>query len=554
MACTHRARIGLAVSLALAALVTGRAADAAAAAVVSPQPAQPATGAPVDPTAFADFVDHVRTTFDVPGIAVGIVKDGKVVMAQGFGLREMNKRAKVDGHTLFAIASNTKAFTAAALNMLADEGKLDMNARVIDVLPWFRMSDPNVTYEMRIRDLLAHHSGLSLGAGDLLYWPTTDYTMKQVVQHLARVPLKHGFRSHYAYDNILFGVAAEVIEKVSGESYGQFLREHIFKPVGMTGTRVNYLHFRPGDTDIATGQAKYNYTTLKPVAPLSWSNNMGAGGLYSSAADLDKWMITQLDGGKLTPAVNGRGGRLFSAKAHRQMWSMITPIPVHAPSVPALKAAEPQFYGYGEGWFLSDYRGHKMVWHTGGWPGFVSRVTMVPGLNLGVVVLTNQQSGAAFQAITMHVLDAYLHAPVTDWIAAYKAQVAARGQKADAAWDKHKAARDKNAAPSLPLIGYAGTYQDPWYGKVNIEDRHGELIMRFAHTRQLVGAMQPWQHDTFIVHWNDRSLNADAFVNFALDPDGKVREVRMRPISSRTDFSFDFQDLRLKPVAAPGPG
>ncbi|NII09284.1 serine hydrolase [Oleiagrimonas sp. C23AA] len=547
MASTSRpGRLLLATALALA--TSGAGATALAAPTAQTGNVTPPAAAPVNAQDFSAFVNRVRKTFDVPGIAVGIVKDGKVVMAQGFGLREMNKSARVDGHTLFAIASNTKAFTAAALNMLADEGKLDMNERVIDVLPWFRMSDPNVTYEMRIRDLLAHHSGLSLGAGDLLYWPTTDYTMKQVVQHLARVPLKHGFRSHYAYDNILFGVAAEVIEKVSGQSYGDFLRQHIFKPVGMTGTRVNYLNFKPGDTNIATGQAKYNYTTLKPVAPLSWSNNMGAGGLYSSAADLDKWMITQLNGGKLTPAINGQGGRLFSKKAHQQMWSMITPIPVHAPSVPALKAAEPQFYGYGEGWFLSDYRGHKMVWHTGGWPGFVSRVTMVPGMNLGVVVLTNQQSGAAFQAITMHVLDAYMHAPRTDWIAGYKAAVDKSHQKADAQWDKHKAERDKSAGPSLPLKGYAGTYEDPWYGKVYIKDEGGKLMMRFAHTKQLVGILQPWQHDTFIVHWNDRSLNADAFVNFALDPDGHVRQVRMQAVSSRTDFSFDFQDLRLKPV------
>ncbi len=497
---------------------------------------------------FTAYVNHVRKTFDVPGIAVGIVKNGHVVLSRGYGVRKLGDSTPVDAHTLFAIASNTKAFTAAALNMLADQDKLEMNERVIDVLPWFRMSDPNVTHEMRIRDLLAHHSGLSLGAGDLLYWPATSYTTRQVVQHLAKVPLKNGFRSHYAYDNILFAVAEMVIEKVSGQSYADFLRDHIFKPVGMRETRVNFHHFKPGDHDIATGFAKYNYTTLKPMKPLAWSNNSGAGGIYSSVHDMAKWMIVQMRGGTLTKALNGDTGRLFSAKAHRHMWSMITPIPIHTPQVPALKATQPDFFGYGEGWFLSDYRGHKMVWHTGGWPGFVSRVTMIPDLHLGVVVLTNQQSGAAFDAVTMRALDAYMGARRTDWIAAYKASVATSDQKADASWKKHQKARNRKSRPSLPLSGYAGTYKDPWYGKVFITRKNGHLVMRFSKTKQLVGDMKPWQNDTFIVRWRDRSLNADAFVTFALTPDGTVRNVRMKPISPRTDFSFDFQDLRLTPV------
>jgi CubicO group peptidase (beta-lactamase class C family) len=176
---------------------------------------------------FGAYVDSARKTFDVPGIAVAIVKDGKVVMEQGFGLRNINKPAKVDAHTLFAIASNTKAFTAASLQQLAEAGKLKMDDRVIDHLPWFRMSDPYVTHEMRIRDLLAHRSGLSLGAGDLLYWPPTSYTTKEVVERLRHVPIKNGFRSGYAYDNILFAVATLVIEQASGESYADYVRDHI---------------------------------------------------------------------------------------------------------------------------------------------------------------------------------------------------------------------------------------------------------------------------------------------------------------------------------------
>jgi hypothetical protein len=169
-------------------------------------------------------------------------------------------------------------------------------------------------------------------------------------------------------------------------------------------------------------------------------------------------------------------------------------------------------------------------------------------------VLTNQQSGAAFNAITYRVLDAYLNPQKkTDWVAAYEKATKLSETKADTSWTKHEAARDKNGKPSLPLAQYAGTYRDPWYGDVVISNEDGKLRLRFSKTAQLVGTMTPWQHDTFIVRWDDRSLNADAFVDFALDVDGHIRAMRMQPISPLTDFSFDFQDLRLTPVAAGEP-
>lgn len=499
---------------------------------------------------FAAYVDSARKIFDVPGIAVAIVKDGQVVMEQGFGLREIGKPDKVDAHTLFAIASNTKAFTAASLQQLTEQGKLKMDDRVIDYLPWFRMSDPYVTHEMRIRDLLAHRSGLSLGAGDLLYWPPTSYTTRDVVEHLREVPLKNGFRSHYAYDNILFAVATLVIEKVSGQSYADYVRDHIFQPVGMDESLIDKTYLKPG-MDVATGYAPYNFGPIKSVSPMAWLNDPGAGGIYASVHDLAKWMNVQLAGGALPPGADGKPRRLFSESSHRQMWSMLTPITIHQAPIPELQSLEPDFYGYGEGWFLSDYRGQKLVWHTGGWPGFVSRVTMVPGLHLGVVVLTNQQSGAAFNSITWRVLDAYLNpARKTDWVAVYAKAVKKSEAGADQSLAKHEAARDKHSKPSLPLAKYAGTYRDPWYGDVVISDEHGKLRLRFSKTVQLIGTMLPWQHDSFIVHWDDRTLNADAFVTFALDQDGVIREMRMKPVSPLTDFSFDFQDLRLRPVAA----
>ncbi|KAG0750615.1 hypothetical protein G6F24_015095 [Rhizopus arrhizus] len=254
-------------------------------------------------------------------------------------------------------------------------------------------------------------------------------------------------------------------------------------------------------------------------------------------------MQVQLAEGKLAD-----GTPLFTEKSQQQMWRMITPQSIPAPSVPELAPARANFAGYGEGWSLSDYRGQKLVWHTGGWPGMGSRLTLVPGEKLGVVVLTNQEVGAAFNAITLSVLDAYLGGEKHDWVDAYAKAVAKGQDKADEAWAKHQAARDKRSTPSLALAGYTGTFRDRWYGDMQISAEGKGLRLRFMKTAQLSGRLEHWQHDTFIVRWEDRSLNADAFVNFTLDPDGKVRDVRMQPISDLTDFSFDFQDLLFTPV------
>ncbi|QWF15025.1 serine hydrolase [Lysobacter capsici] len=535
-------------------LICMSAAGAAAQAPATTQAsAAPEQALPEQLQDFDAYVDAVRKQFEVPGIAVAIVKDGRIVLERGYGLRELGKPEAVDAHTLFAIASNTKAFTSASLSMLADEGKLSLDDRVIDQLPWFRMSDPYVTREMRVRDLLAHRSGLGLGAGDLLYWPGTDYSNEEVARRLAEVPLSGGFRGQYAYDNILYGVAQLVIEKASGQSYREFLTQRIFKPLGMDETRYNSDALRAGD-NVASGHAKADFKDLQAAPRMTWSNVAGAGGLYSSVHDMSKWMRVQLDGG-----VYAREGdkeqRLFSAKRQKEMWSVVTPMPIAEPSVPELAPVKPNFSGYGEGWQLTDYRGRKLVWHTGGWPGMVSRVTLVPEHKLGVVVLTNAELGGAFQAVTMRALDAYLGAPKTDWNAAYGAALAKSRGKADEDWNQHLKARDATSKPSLPSSGYAGTYRDPWYGEVYIEAAAGgKLRLRFGRTKDLVGELTPWQHDTFVVRWDQRWLNADAFVNFSLTPDGKVREVRMEAISPLTDFSFDFQDLRLTPVVASDAG
>ena len=501
------------------------------------------TGPASPPPDFDAYVASVLEVFRVPGASVAIVKDGRVVLARGYGLRRLGEPARVDARTLFGIASNTKAFTATALGILVEEGKLAWDAPVIDYLPWFRLSDPYVTTQLTIRDLLVHRSGLGLGAGDLMWWPPSTYDRREIARRLRNLPLVTSFRSAYAYDNVLYLIAGEVIETVSGRSWEEFVTERILRPVGMTGSNV--LHSAAGvEGNVAATHAEVD-GTVRPIAPFLSDNTNPAGGINSNAEDMARWMIVQLDSGRLEG-----GQRLFAPRTTRELWSLVTPMPIGR--VPqSLAPLQADFLGYALGFQVNDYRGRKLVSHTGGLPGYVSKVAMIPDLRLGVAVLTNQESGAAFSTISYHVLDHYLGAEPHDWLGAYR-EVTERNATAIVRTEQGSAAaRDSTAQPSLPLERYTGTYQDVWYGDVTVALEEGKLVLRFGHTPSLVGDLVHWQYDTFVARWHDRELRADAFVTFALDPDGAIDRVTMRAVSPATDFSFDFQDLDLRPVRAP---
>ncbi len=490
------------------------------------------------------YVTRVMHDFEVPGLALAIVQDGRVLLAKGYGIRKLGEPTPVDERTVFGIASNTKAFTASALGILVEEGKLRWDAPVIDYLPGFAMYDPFVTRELTIRDLLVHRSGLGLGAGDLLWWPTSTYDRKEIARRLRYIKLATSFRSAYAYDNVLYLVAGQVIETVSGQSWEDFVQSRILARVGMTGSTVRHSSAAGGGGgNVAAPHAPID-GKVRPIAPFTSDNTNPAGGINSSATDIAKWMIVQLDSGRLA------GSRLFSQNTARELWSVVTPI---RPGIPPaeLTALKASFAGYGLGFFLRDYRGYKLVTHTGGLPGYVSRISLIPDRKLGIAVFTNQESGEAFEAISWRLLDHFLGAPATDWDAAYRV-VRARGDSATAAEERRAVAkRDTASRPSLPLEKYAGTYRDAWYGDVTIALETGKLVLRFSHTPSLTGDLEHFQYDTFIARWRDHELRADAYVSFALKPDGSIDQVKMAAVSPATDFSFDFQDLLLVPQSPP---
>jgi len=487
------------------------------------------------------LVERTRAAFNVPGIAVAVVKDGQVVAAKGYGVRKLGEAAPVTPRTLFGIASNTKIFTAVALAILVDEGRLAWDDRVVDRLPGFQMSDAYVTREMRIRDLLCHRSGLGLGAGDLLFFPGTDLSSQDILYRLRFVPLATSFRSAYAYDNILYTVAGELIRQVAGQPWATFIRERIFVPLAMTDSRTSILDVRPGE-DVVAPHA-LDEGRLVPLAHEGLDNSAPAGAIVSSARDLAKWVTVLMNKGDL-----GNGRRLFSETQARELWAPLTLTPVPDPPAP-LAEMRAHFSAYAMGEGLRDYRGQFMVSHTGGLQGMVSMVTMFPERRLAVIVLTNQEVAAAFQAITYQTADAYLGAPAKDWVAAFQESAQARKAQGQAEVARAASVRAAASKPALPLATYAGRFRDPWYGDVRVEARDGKLSIRFSHSPALTGTLEHWQYDTFVARWRDRTLDADAYVTFALNPDGSVAQVRMRPVSPSTDFSFDFQDLVLTPVA-----
>jgi CubicO group peptidase (beta-lactamase class C family) len=505
----------------------------APAAAQEPEPGPPGLNA---------WVARALDTFEVPGVAVTIVKDGEVVLARGYGERTIEGGLPVDGHTRFGIASNTKAFTATALGLLVEDGKLEWDGRVIDYLPWFRMWDPWVTREMTIRDLLVHRSGLGLGQGDLLYWPESDVTRREIVEAIRYLEPATSFRSAYAYDNILYHAAALVIEEVSGMTWEDFVQSRILDALGMTDTRVSRASTLD-EGNVATPHARVE-GVVRPVKPLAATATNAAGGINSTAADMAKWLVVQLDSGRVAGAE-----RLFTPATTRQLWGPVTPMPIGRwPE--SLGPWQPQWQAYALGFVVRDYRGHKLITHTGGLPGYVSRVAMIPDLRLGVAVLTNQEAGAAFDAITLRILDHYLGAEPRDWIGVY-ADLGARRDSVVAARDMSQAAaRDTAAHPSLPPAGYAGTYHDDWYGDVEVRVEGEGLVIQFGRTPSLLGDLEPWQFDTFYVRWRDRELRADALITFELGVDGKVERARMKPASPSVDFSYDFQDLDLRRVPA----
>lgn len=494
---------------------------------------QPLTSAQIDAIA-----ERTLKTFDVPGIAVAVVKDGKIIHEKGYGVVSLDTMQKMNEHTRFGIASNSKAFTTTCLGMLVDEGKLKWNDRVTDYIPEFKLYAPYVTENFTIRDLVTHRSGLGLGAGDLMIWPdSSTFDLKDIIHNLRYLKQVSDFRTKYDYDNLLYIVAGEVVARASGMKWEDFVQTRIMDPLGMTESAPDYDLLKDKNNVIdphayVNGKVQVIHRDWKFVAN-------AAGGIYSSVHDMCKWVMMHLNNGTFG---EGQKNKLLNRPTHEEMWTLQTIIP-RGPG-----EYNTHFAGYGLGWFLSDENGYKVPTHTGGLAGIVTQVTLIPELNLGIIVFTNQQSGAAFTSITNSIKDGYFGIKGKDRIKQYHDNVVANEAAAKKITDKvwaDIAAQQNEKNNQQDFAMYTGTYADAWFGDVVISVKNGKPWFDSKNSPRLTGEMFPFKGNTYIVKWNDRSMDADSYVMFSLDYEGKPNGITMKPISPLTDFSFDFQDLHF---------
>lgn len=486
------------------------------------------------PTQTIDQVtEKALKAFDVPGMAVAVIKDGTIVHSKGYGVASIKTNQKVTSSTLFGIASNSKAFTAAALAILVDEGKIKWDDKVQQHIPEFKMYNDYVSREFTIRDLLTHRSGLGLGAGDLMVWPDGhNFTPKDIIANIQYLKPVSGFRAKYDYDNLLYIIAGVVVERVSGQSWTDFVTKRLLEPIGMKETAASW-HL-----------VKNKANAIDPHVPIDgklevihrYSNTIfdAAAGLYSNVDDLAKWLQFNLNKG----AVNGK--QIISKK---QMQEMITPQTLESNYTSA--PYNSLFKAYGLGWQLQDFNGKLEVSHTGGLEGIVTQTMFYPQLNLGITVLTNQQAGMAFRAVSNTIKDFYLENPSTDWVKTYEELMARNVAHADGitteVWKTVEASL-KNKSSKKDAKSLIGSYQDKWFGEVVIYEKKGQLILESKRSPQLTGELFFYKDSTYAVKWFNRYFHADAFV-FATVENGKMTGFKMEAISPLTDFSYDFQDL-----------
>lgn len=447
------------------------------------------TDSNVDLKALDAYYAKMVKDWDLPSASIGIVKDGELIFTGNYGVLEVGKKTQPDENTLYAIASNSKAFTTAMIGMLVQEGKLDWNDKVRKYLPYFAVYDDWVSEHATIRDLLSHRIGLGTFSGDNI-WYKSDQSAEEIIKHIKYVPKAYDFRAGYGYSNLMYITAGEIIRTVTGKSWGENVKERILTPLDMDRSIYslkdldkmgNYAipHMRKDDKNMT-------------IAWADWEEVAATGGLISSVADVSKWMIFNMNHG-----IIGKD-TILSPATRNIMW---TP---HNNFVVDQTKPNPfgrHFSGYGLGWGLSDYHGKMRVGHTGGYDGMITAVTMIPEENLGVVVLTNGTK-SPIMAATYYALDQFLGVETTDWSASYLER-SNRNITNDTRISDRMAKRKMNTQPTLSENKVIGDYQSDLVGKISILKKGSELKLEFEHHPLLSATLTHWHYDTWKINWDE---------------------------------------------------
>lgn len=463
-----------------------------------------------DTTALFDaYVQQAVKDWKVPGLAIVVVKDNQVVFKKAYGTRDMSTDKPVDTQTLFACASTTKAMTAACMGMLVDQGKISWDDPVIKHLPGFKLYDPFVTREIRIRDLFLHNSGV--GNADYL-WANNNLSTEEIVSRLQLIKPAYSFRAGFIYQNIFYVVAGQVIEKVSGMPWSDFITKNIFTPLGMNRTRP--LLSLVTDANITRPHYLID-STIQPIDHESADAVGAAGSVLSSIDDISLWLKCMLDSSKYA------GGRLVKPETWKELLRPQTFVP-ESEFYPTQKITQPNFTTYAMGWFQQDYKGKKLNFHTGSLNGLVAIHAQMPELKTGVYIFANLDHAEIRHALMFKAFDQFALGGDRDWS---KEFLALYGERKRVAEQKAKSAADKrvlNTKPSLPLQEYAGKYSDPLYGNIELKVVNDHLEALFNQTA--TGVLSHWNYDSFQLSWNKKWDGKD-LVSFNLDTEGKVAEL-----------------------------
>lgn len=475
----------------------------------------------IDMQSLENRIEAALQDWQVVGGAASIIKGGEVLSCRGYGLREIGKTAQVDEHTLFGIGSNTKSFTAAGVGLLVDEGKLDWDDRVIKFLPDFQLSDPWVTERLTLRDLLSHRTGLGRSMR-ILY--NRDFDLPKVIHRMRYMPFEKGFRDQFSYNNYHFMLAGRVIEVVAGQSWPEFMQTRFFEPLHMGSTSADLQQLlqmqnrSAAHDNLEDSLFSHQSRLLYPQQAVPWVDvgNQPAGGIYSTAHDLTQWMRMLLAHGEY------EGKAFLSSRVIAEMTqscsTMKNPVETDLGFLAAL-GAPVNFYTYGLGWFVVDYKGLKFYFHGGQITGFNSIVVFVPQLYLAYCVLLNLHHTLLHAPLFLTIADAFIGGDQRDWSAEFldMAQYL-KQQEADRVEDLN-AERKSDLLPSLSLESYAGTYEHDFVGPTCVALENGRLVMHYGSAYH--GDLVHWQGDEFYAHWEDKT-NDWSLVKFHISSNQQV--------------------------------
>lgn len=444
----------------------------------------------VDLKKLDEYYAKMVKDWDIPSASIGIVKDGKLIFSGNYGVVEKGKEGKPNENTLYAIASNSKAFTSTIIGMLVQEGKLNWKDKVKKHLPYFALYDPWVSNEVTIKDLLSHRVGLGTFSGDVIWYKST-LTSEEIIKRVKYIPKNHDFRSGFGYSNVMYITAGEIIKKVTGKSWGQNVKERILNPLKMDRTITSYKQLDI-KKNYATPHGRENDKNIA-IDWVDWEEIGAMGGIISSVKDVSKWMIFNLNNGRIDTDT------LLTKKTRNMVWTPHNNFKVDHTTKNDFNR---HFNGYGLGWVLSDYQGKLSVSHSGGFDGMITAITLIPDKNLGVVVLTNGMQ-SPIRAATYHALDQFLGTTSIDWSSKLLEKVNSNSKK-DTRISKRKESRVLNTKPSVTPKMIAGNYKSDIYGKIKISQEKELLRMEFEHTPDLSATLQHWHHDVWEILWDKK--------------------------------------------------